>query len=1284
MNNEGQIKGIERNVPRAVAEEISAWEILNLRPVRGGWRPVGRKPIEITGITGLALHMHVMDTVRNLISIQNSTLFFKNIENGITKTIVGRQNESQIEGEILDINHLGKILIVSTTAKKYEFIYSNRLSVYLSTVYPSLATPIKQEKWSDTQSGSSHVHGDNKAELEASFNEAKEKMQAEGATEGWMFVRMAVELVDGTFIRPTYPTLIYLGDQSMIANIQTGLSDAYTYSIWDFEFHRLFVNSTDFMNWANYYGMSNPTIAGIAIFGTAPVSAYDIATQPATAGYMNKSDKMVSQIFNSQQTFWLLGRISIGELASGNKKLIIPNYNTLETGAILDIEDSGLNSITHRTSFVYNGRLITGNISTAFGTGYFGSTDVSPLIEFEIETELGDLIVRGSLGNSVPWIIAYPDTRAKKVNIYYRDGSDWKRAFSKGLSTSDNNNLAYCWYHDISALAWNNDHGHMSGYLTASTNLETNPATDPVVTLRDVNNKTSDPNRVQASEINNPLVMPYKNSYQVGNSSILGFSANGSPVSEGQFGQYPLYTFTGEGIYMMEVGVDPFISSVRQINGEVCNSPKTIKNIGVGVLFTTDKGLIIINGIETNALSVNFEQELHNDYAILHNSLYQKAIGLTELGQPDRFISTKPFIDYLIGANIGFDYPNREIWVNNQAYPYSYVFAIDYQSWSKRDETFTTIVDDYPRYYAQQSDRCKNLSAKESTQNINVFLLSNPVKIQLDSFKQFRRMVARGEFPAERMGIYLFGSIDGFSWAYVGGKEIVSSEPITPTQFEHVVETGAFQKTILGGDGRIYFVGAYGTGGIHRIDHDGQIRLVVDTPSVIHDKIVRDIAGRIYIMVTARGVLRIDTDGSVQWAYTDSFVEFKDAVVRDDGQVQFICALTGVGDAFGGILTSHDDGHVALVMNTVGMRFNSAFKWKGHIYYIGDTALWYEYGNPVQTGVNVKVKSYAEGLDGKLYIAPDEMDKPVFVIDEYNNVTQKYPPLSDFVRNITIISSIDGKIFFRIFHGDVGEQTYYDVYRIDESGDLVHVLNKSLTKSAKGQDGKIYLYGVGGVYRFDSDNVLRDTGINENFDSSFLFDGKLYFSDGINGKVWVLDTDGVIKPVVVTPNGFSKILQTSKRIYFQTENDGIRYLDSNGNLGSLNIPQDVTLGEINEVNGNSFLLSNGHGIYRIEGDDVLPTNVSEGLFRLFAIEFNGKAYFAAVGGQNLTAYYPVMGIFSIDRDTANIVKAKDAIYLGVHKSVKYATLVIEGIVTHEWNLTHISETAESTTNKKLR
>jgi hypothetical protein len=521
-------------------------------------------------------------------------------------------------------------------------------------------------------------------------------------------------------------------------------------------------------------------IAGIAIFGTTPRSFYK---EVEGESYLAWSGNTPSNIID-KESFNLLQRFSIAEMTeAGNTFVNVkPNYETLNSQEALIAEDDRMHEMFHKTSLIYNGRLLTGDITTKLSDGWLLEamrpappevTDYGVGFVFEIETSFGLRWVTAVVkANAQPTqalrLISYPDIRAKKVYVYttYRGAGAYSRTLQ--LKPHPTQNFAYAFLTPYTLVT-------PDAYLRDWETIAASSGPNPGANIR-VYNTFTDPNRVQASEINNALVMPYKNSYQVGNSSILGFAVNGQPVSEGQFGQYPIYTFTGEGIYTMDVGVDPFISSVRQINGEVCNSPKTIKNIGVGVLFTTDKGLMIINSLQVNSLSVNFEQELHNDYAVQQNALYQQAIALVALGQPDRFVSSVPFMDYIINSNIGFDYPNREIWVNNPEYPYSYVFSIEHNAWSKRDETFTTIVDDYPRYYAQQGGNCKNLSAKEDTQNTNIFLLSNPVKMRLDELKQFRRMVVRGEFPVERMGIYMFASIDGFSWAYVGGKEIVASD----------------------------------------------------------------------------------------------------------------------------------------------------------------------------------------------------------------------------------------------------------------------------------------------------------------------------------------------------------------------------------------------------------------------------------------------------------------------------------------------------------------------------
>jgi hypothetical protein len=752
MNVEGVIKGMERNAPVAVSEEISAWEMLNLRPARGGWRPVGRKPVEVTGVVGTAIHVHVMDTVHNLISVDSSTLYFKNLETGETKEIAG------IEGSLLDINSLGSVLIVSTTARKYEFIHKWNSKEYV--LFPDLRD-IQLNIGIDRKL---KAFGETGTALVSAYKEWHLEERIAGRTEGFMIVRYVVELTDGTYVWPSRPIEIALWNANTNDGSRRSTGTSWLTVKFPAELRAALQNHTD-------------TIAGIAIFGTTPRSFYEDVEEQS---YMRWSGNTPNNLID-KETFNLLQRFSTAEIGDAGDKVIsvTPNYETLNSQEALIIEDERMHDLTHKSSLIYNQRLLTGNITTKLYEGWnLETARPAPPADtnrdavfflFKIETSFGARWVEKSAATYYDFanpnsfralrLISYPDIRAKKV--YISDRGYFRGAFD--LKPHPTQNFAYVFiknYTIVEAAAYERD-------------WETPAVSQRPDTGFTRNDVFTDPNRVQASEVDNPFVMPYKNSYQVGYSSVLGFAVNGEPVSEGQFGQYPIYVFTGEGVYMMEVGVDPFISAIRQINGEVCASASTIRNIGLGVLFTTDKGLMLMNGLMVNTLSSDFEQEEHNDFAVRRNLLYRKAIALLELGRPDRFVSTVTFLNYLLGAMIGYDYPNREVWVNNPAFSYSYVFSLDYKVWSKRDESFSSIVADYPRYYAQRGNGCKNLSAKEVAGNINVFLLSNALNMGTDGLKRFGRIVAHGEFPVERMGWYIFASIDGFAWAYIGGKEIV-------------------------------------------------------------------------------------------------------------------------------------------------------------------------------------------------------------------------------------------------------------------------------------------------------------------------------------------------------------------------------------------------------------------------------------------------------------------------------------------------------------------------------
>ena len=61
------------------------------------------------------------------------------------------------------------------------------------------------------------------------------------------------------------------------------------------------------------------------------------------------------------------------------------------------------------------------------------------------------------------------------------------------------------------------------------------------------------PNKIYTSEVNNPFHFPVLGINTVGTGTILGISAAAKAMSQGQFGQFPLYAFTTEGVWALEV-----------------------------------------------------------------------------------------------------------------------------------------------------------------------------------------------------------------------------------------------------------------------------------------------------------------------------------------------------------------------------------------------------------------------------------------------------------------------------------------------------------------------------------------------------------------------------------------------------------------------------------------------------------------------------------------------------------------------------------------------------------
>ena len=101
-------------------------------------------------------------------------------------------------------------------------------------------------------------------------------------------------------------------------------------------------------------------------------------------------------------------------------------------------------------------------------------------------------------------------------------------------------------------------------------------------------------NKIYTSEVNNPFNFPVSGINTLGVGEILGIASATKALSQGQFGQFPLYAFTNEGIWALEVSNAGTYSSKQVVTRDVCNNPAGITQIDGAIVFTTDRGVMIL------------------------------------------------------------------------------------------------------------------------------------------------------------------------------------------------------------------------------------------------------------------------------------------------------------------------------------------------------------------------------------------------------------------------------------------------------------------------------------------------------------------------------------------------------------------------------------------------------------------------------------------------------------------------------------------------------------------
>lgn len=276
------------------------------------------------------------------------------------------------------------------------------------------------------------------------------------------------------------------------------------------------------------------------------------------------------------------------------------------------------------------------------------------------------------------------------------------------------------------------------------------------------------PNKIYTSNSNDPFSFPASGVNAVGSAEIIGLSAAAKALSQGQFGQFPLYCFSTDGVWALEVSPTGSYSARQPITRDVCVSSESITQIDTAVLFSTDRGIMLISGSESLCISdILNSDRAHPGVSNAELPHFEQIVGLSNFDLKD--FEYLNFRQFMKGCSMIYDYAHQRIIVHNPTCSYAYVYSLESKRWGMMHSDIDYGINSYPEAIAMNArNELINLSQPDeanAAQTIQGMLITRAVKLDdPDLFKTIDTVIQRGHFPKRKVASVLYGSRDLYTW----------------------------------------------------------------------------------------------------------------------------------------------------------------------------------------------------------------------------------------------------------------------------------------------------------------------------------------------------------------------------------------------------------------------------------------------------------------------------------------------------------------------------------------
>lgn len=539
---------------------------------------------------------------------------------------------------------------------------------------------------------------------------------------------------------------------------------------------------------AHYIGYMRDNIAGRSIiYKETLTEVYAVIKQQSTQNLdflhhylqMERADgKLFKEEISQCSNFYQVANIDINELLSHHifdRKIEVEPQSLLYLTSRPTLSDTGksrnkivpddANVYNNRINFIINKELIDGMScgldklcpSKALDRTYdLDGTQNWVATKAMIEIEENSQLIYVDID---PFYNFIPEFKLSDLNYYSFPRGTAKALYVKFSSTNSDNHKTIkipLEKHDFLDAAFAFNDFNILKYEEVDLDLEK--------VLLESSNELISQNQIWGSSVSNPFHFEESNMSILPVEKIYQLSSLTEAISEGQFGQYPLFAFTNEGLWAIGISDTGTFTSQQPFSRDILLSNSSVLQLDNAILFATERGVMSTTGQDTTCISDVIDNiEPFKLAEIPGGKALMKLTGVKEGA-----FNIVPFKEFLKGIRMAYDYTHQRVLLFNDAHDYAYVYSLKSKEWGMCESNFMYPINSYPEALVVTKDnKLVNLS-EASGETRPGLIMTRALKLDDgDVMKTVNTIIQRGYFDRGDVTTVLWGSRDLKNWHIV-------------------------------------------------------------------------------------------------------------------------------------------------------------------------------------------------------------------------------------------------------------------------------------------------------------------------------------------------------------------------------------------------------------------------------------------------------------------------------------------------------------------------------------